>query len=391
MDALRKKNLIVNIITFGLFVLLCAPWVLSSNTPYQKMLIAFVWLPTLVCLCVFSRSYQTVSRFGGALYLLLAAWFSFVIVVHARDVEDIRELKSALYIGLTLLGFFVVAEADAGKFKRLLLYSAVFGGFGALASCLYFYFIEGMVLLSRHPAIGLWNVVIIAAQAVGSLMLLVACLGVSEAHRPFFRVTIIFSLLGYLAFLIESQARGVWVALSVAFVVFAFLFRSRAVLLLVGAFFISMVVIYFFNSDTLLSRGTSYRTELWRAGISYALDNWKFGVGVDDVWTFRLSSGEISHHPHNMFIDISRRFGLVGLLFWLMLWGWAFFEAYRFRGIEFGKAALVLMVYSSVVVLTDGVAQWKKPNPGWFVTWIPLALVFALAGFKNVGRRGREK
>jgi hypothetical protein len=34
-------------------------------------------------------------------------------------------------------------------------------------------------------------------------------------------------------------------------------------------------------------------------------------------------------------------------------------------------------------VLTDGIAQWIKPNPGWFVTWLPLALAFTLGSDKG--------
>lgn len=392
LSLLNKKSFIVSTILFGVVILFCAPWVLASNTPYQKLIISFMWLPAIVHVCLFSRCYRAVSGVGVVLYLLAAAWFSVVVVAHAQDVADFRELKVVIYIGLTLLGFFAVAEAGSDKFKKVLLYSAVFGGFGAWVSCVYFYLVEGAPFLSRHPAVGLWNVIIIAAQAVGSLMLLAVCLGLSEAFRPAFRIVFIVSLLGYLVFIIASQARGVWIALSVAFVVFGLLSRSRGVLLLVCAFFLSLALVFFFNSDIFLSRGTSYRSELWLAGISYALDNWKFGVGVNEVWSIGLSSGEVQHHPHNMFIDIARRFGVAGLFFWLMLWSWAFFEAYRFRSAELGRAALVLLVYSSVVVLTDGVAQWKKPNPGWFVTWIPLALVFALAGIKSArGLEGRTK
>jgi hypothetical protein len=106
-------------------------------------------------------------------------------------------------------------------------------------------------------------------------------------------------------------------------------------------------------------------------------------LGFDNFILDIESSKKIFDHPHNMYIDIAIRFGSVGLISWLLLWSWAFVRAYQYRSTDLGRATLVLLVYSSVVVQTDGVAQWMKPNPGWFVTWLPLALAFALGSHKQ--------
>ncbi|MDP3845675.1 MAG: O-antigen ligase family protein [Pseudomonas sp.] len=383
MSGLSKEACIINVIYFGFFILFCAPWILSSNTPYQKLIIAFVWIPALVHVCCFSSRYKSLSRSGASLYFLAATWFLFVVVMHFRGVGDLRELKIPFYIGLTLLGFFAIAEADIDKVKRLLLFSAIVGGFGAWASWIFFYLVEGKALLSRHPAIGLWNVVIPAAQAIGALMLLAVCLGLRETVRPLLRVSLIISLAGYCVFLISNQTRGVWIALLSAFVVAVLLLRNRRVYFLLGAGVAMLVFVYFLNENVFLARGGSYRSELWKGGLMHAFDNLLIGVGFEEVRISIGSAGVVSYHPHNMFIDIMVRFGLVGLLSWLSLWGWAIARAYRFRSTGLGQAALVLLVYSSVVVLTDGIAQWVKPNPGWFVTWLPLALVFALGSDKE--------
>ena len=108
------------------------------------------------------------------------------------------------------------------------------------------------------------------------------------------------------------------------------------------------------------------------------MDNWVFGVGFEKFWINIESTKTVFSHPHNMFLDIAIRFGLVGMLSWFLLWGWAIAKAYRYRDTDLGRAAFVLLVYSSVVVMTDGISQWMKPNPGWFLTWLPLALAFAL-------------
>ncbi|MBX9753992.1 MAG: O-antigen ligase family protein [Pseudomonadaceae bacterium] len=385
MVAWSKESSLINILYAGFLIFFCAPWVLTSNTPYQKLIIAFVWLPALVHVCCYSVRYKLLSRGGVCLYIFASLWFSFVVLMHAQDVDDFRELKMPFYIGLTLLGSFAVAQADIEKFKKLLLVSAVLGGFGAWASWVFFYLIEGQDWLSRHATIGLWRVIIPAAQAVGALMLLAVCLGLREASGPMLRISLVVALSGYCVFLIAGQARGVWLALCAALFLVVFLLRNRQAYILLGVFVAVLLLVFFINGDIFLARGGSFRSELWGKGVAYAADNWLVGIGFEKIWMTVGSGGatETQHHPHNMFIDIAVRFGLVGLLSWLMLWGWAMARAYRFRYTDLGQAALVLLVYSSIVVLTDGVAQWIKPNPGWFVTWLPLALAFALGSDKG--------
>lgn len=374
----------VSMICFGIFVLLCAPWVLSSNTPYQKFIIVFLWLPALLHLSFFSSRYKLLSRVGAGFYLFAAVWFSFVVVVHSQAASDLRELKIPLYVGLTLLGFFVVANSDLEKYKSLLLFCALLGGFGAWASWIFFHFVEGLPLLSRQPAVGLWNVIIPAAQASGALMLLLVSLAVRGPVRPMLSVGLVLSLTGYFVFLLSSQTRGVWIALFVAFAVIVFLRRSRATYMLFGGFFASLAALYFLDSKIFLARGESYRLELWASGVKCAMDNFFFGVGFEKIWLSVASIRTPFIHPHNMFIDIAIHFGFLGLLSWLLLWGWAIVRAYRFRRTALGQATLVLLVYSSVAVLTDSTVPWTKPSPWWFVSWLPLALAFSLGLEKDI-------
>lgn len=385
MVAWSREKCIVNALCFGFFILFCAPWVLSSNTPYQKLIIVFIWLPALLHVCCYFARYNSLSRSGVCFYLFASAWFSFVVLMHATSLDDLRELKIPFYVGLTVLGFFAIAQANMDKFRKLLLLSAVIGGFGAWASWVFFYLIEGHEFLSRHPAIGLWSVIIPAAQAVGALMLLAVCLGLRETTGPLLRISLVVALSGYCVFLISNQTRGVWVALIAALFVVVVLLRNRRVYMLLGAIVTVLLMVYFLNDNIFLGRGAGLRSELWGKGIAYAADHWLIGMGFEKIWmTVGVgAAAEVQHHPHNMFIDIAVRFGFVGLLSWLLLWGWAIAKAYRFRSTDLGQAALVLLVYSSVVVLTDGIAQWIKPNPGWFVTWLPLALVFALGSDKE--------
>jgi len=174
----------------------------------------------------------------------------------------------------------------------------------------------------------------------------------------------------------------VWVALVVALVIVALLSRNWKINVLFGIFVLSLILVFFLDNGIFLKRGVSYRSELWGQGVIHFMDNWKFGIGFEKFQLAIASSKKTWVHPHNMFIDIAIRFGVVGLISWLLLWGWAIVRAYQYRFTDLGMATLILLIYSSVVVQTDGIAQWMKPNPGWFVTWLPLAMAFALGSNK---------
>lgn len=379
----NKEQYLVRAIYFGFFILFCAHWLLTSNTPYHKLIIVFIWVPAFLHACFYSSRYKSLSRTGAGLYLFAAAWFSFVVIYHAQSTHDLRELKIPLYAGLTLLGFFAIAQADPEKCTRFLLICAVLGGIGAWASWLFFYLVEGKSLLSRHPAIGLWSVIIPAAQATGALMLLVVSLGLRKTTRPLLNAVFVVTLAGYSIFLIANQSRGVWLALLFALVIVALLSRNRKIYLLFGFFVLALGLVFILDNSVFLKRGVSYRSELWEQGIKHALENWMVGLGFEKFQVAIASSKKVWSHPHNMFIDIAIRFGAVGLISWLLLWGWAIVRAYQYRFTDLGMATLVLLIYSGVVVQTDGIAQWMKPNPGWFVTWLPLAMAFALGGSKQ--------
>src|SRR5690606_39723584 len=63
----------------------------------------------------------------------------------------------------------------------------------------------------------------------------------------------------------------------------------------------------------LLQRGFSYRPELWRAGTALLLENPFWGLGFQDFKLAVPGLKTLYNHPHNLFLDIGIRLGLVGL------------------------------------------------------------------------------
>ena len=147
------------------------------------------------------------------------------------------------------------------------------------------------------------------------------------------------------------------------------------------AFLLIFFLGYIFYPEIYLSRGLSYRDALWVAGIDLALDNWLYGIGDDDYSL--LANGVRFSHPHNVYLAIAVRLGFVAFGLWLLLWlraGWLAFEA---RMSCLGNCALILWIYCTLVVMTDGQIPWSKPAEIWFVTWLPLGLVLLASSARS--------
>lgn len=229
--------------------------------------------------------------------------------------------------------------------------------------------------------VGQFKVIIFSAQMVGALFVASVALFSTLRLSLIWRGLAVISMLGFLAFLLLNQTRWVWVSVGCALLALFFIRPSKSVFGVFFAFFLVLVLGYFYYPDAYLSRGLSYRDALWVAGVELALDNWLVGVGAGNYSL--LANGVDFTHPHNVYLAIAVRLGLVAFGLWLLLWlraGWLVFGA---RMSCLGHCALTLWIYCTLVVMTDGQIPWSKPSEIWFVTWLPLGLVLLVSSARS--------
>ncbi|MBU1285726.1 MAG: O-antigen ligase family protein [Gammaproteobacteria bacterium] len=365
----------------GFLVFLLAPWVLPSNKIYHQLIIALLWLPALLSL--FRQDLRPNWRLPECwLYLLFSVWVLVVIALQGTP-EHLGKAKLPLYVGLSFVGIWLASRNEYWSVEQLLFFAALLGGLGAAYSWLEFYWLQGYGLGSRLSAHGLWDTPIPAAHAVGALAILGALLlpNLRQARHYWLLFLLVgLSSIGFMLFLISSQTRGVWIALLATLLFVCVIDLKRQHIFLLLLVFAVLLAIFLINADFLLQRGASYRPQLWRGGIDLIRQNPIMGLGFD---TYHIKIPELASsfkHPHNLFLDIGVRLGLIGLALFMLLWGCAAWRGWRHRQEPLGKALLALLVFSSVSLLTDGIGLWLKPNAEWFVTWLPLAISLILAG-----------
>lgn len=368
------RRFLDGVLWLGFAWLICAPWLIESAGLYQKVFLALFLLPALIVFlsnpCSEIKSWD--FWFFWA-FLLFAVW----LALRMGAAGEWKYVKRMLYIYLFFVGVKQLARINQKFLARSVFGFLIFSGTLAWISIIDFYFLKGNSWASRIVPVGQFKVIIFSAQVVGALLVMSIVLFSTMRLGNFWRGLAVVSMLGFLIFLLLNQTRWVWISVGAALIMLFIIQRSAAVVWVLVAFLLVFFLGYLFYPEIYLSRGLSYRDALWVAGIDLALDNWLYGIGDDDYSL--LANGVSFSHPHNVYLAIAVRLGFVAFGLWLLLWlraGWLAFEA---RMSCLGNCALILWIYCTLVIMTDGQIPWSKPAEIWFVTWLPLGLVLLVS------------
>lgn len=156
-----------------------------------------------------------------------------------------------------------------------------------------------------------------------------------------------------------SFSRSGWVASGVAFLIFLSLnFKKFDKRFFIAAivFIVTLVLIYL-NVDSfqtrfnqLLEGDSSYRTELWKCGISQIINQLFFGHGIS-IWRSLNLPPDIALHTgvHNSIIEILLFTGIFGLFVWISAVLVVFFEILKSKNFIY----LPLLTYFIVITQFD--------------------------------------
>ncbi|ASM40011.1 O-antigen ligase family protein [Campylobacter sp. RM12327] len=159
--------------------------------------------------------------------------------------------------------------------------------------------------------------------------------------------------------MIFSFSRSGWVASGVAFLIFITLnfkkFDKRFFIVVI--LFIAAVILIYLNVDSfqtrfnqLLAGQSSYRTYLWKYGISQIINQPFFGHGVS-IWRSLDLPPDIALHTgvHNSTIEILLFTGIFGLFVWISAVFLVFFEILKSKNFIY----LPLLAYFVVITQFD--------------------------------------
>ena len=181
-----------------------------------------------------------------------------------------------------------------------------------------------------------------------------------------------------LAALLATGSRTPLLALTLTCIWMTVISGKRALYLLVMICAAAAALMMFWP-DAILSRGFSYRPELWADAIRQSQDQLWLGGGYDSRYLFNIGNIRSLSDPHNVQLAVLLELGLVGLAIWLTMYAQALWQTFKYRAEANFQISSALIVYGIGAGLTEGGNFLSRPNESWFMIWIPLATCCALA------------
>lgn len=301
---------------------------------------------------------------GAAQVLALYVFFSYL---YRSDNEML--LRRGLYLAccstaiISLWHLYVFYVAFEKPFTVVLYQGVSFGRFNEMGIA---------------PINAMLATLIIAPQAAMLVGLLI------DERKPVFRILGFIALLVLIAYLVALERRTAQVALFATVMACLILYRNRLWLLVFGGFMIGGGVIFFMFPETILSRGLSWRPDIWMSTLDRISDAPFIGHGITNTVVPVVVSDESGNvlgefrHPHNMALSVTYNLGVVGLVLWALLWlPGLLMRVFRSADKEIDAYIVLPMIAGSVALVFDGGVALSPLHYYWFCFWVPAVLILA--------------
>ncbi|MBB4862322.1 O-antigen ligase [Pseudomonas nitritireducens] len=127
------------------------------------------------------------------------------------------------------------------------------------------------------------------------------------------------------------------------------------------------------------SRGLTHRDEVWRTVIERVGERWWFGHGAHtDLGDVVLSTGQVVHNPHSLYLEVLYQFGGVGLASLLVMLAVCLWTLWHSRS-PLAPLWFAVLAASSVVFMVEMHFFVAAPNVVWMWLWLPMAGALASA------------
>lgn len=385
----RREQIALSWVATGIFLFTSAFLWSPSRDGLDVMFVLGVLLPLLLVLPWQKPRFNPCGGFF-TLTALIYAGFAVVATAWGASPQD----WAGFAVQWLVLAFWLAGAAwlfshrppDMQRFFNGLV---VIGLLVAISAMVNFYASHSLI----ERLVG-WSVVrnpTIVGQVFGSLAILAYALSLQELRMRrsllYFAATLVLALP-----LLLSQTRGAALALAIMVVVSWLVIRPAWRILAVQAMIALLLllpVLLVLDLDRILearSFSWSQRDRIWHDVWHLAWQTPWLGSGsvLDDHLT--LAIGDY-HHPHNAWLDIFYRNGLIGLALalahLLLLW--------RYFGRDRTLVPLYLWFgFGCICLLTDSRVLFWELNAKWFLYWIPAGLIAAVLTAHRV-RRGKPE
>ena len=182
--------------------------------------------------------------------------------------------------------------------------------------------------------------------------------------------------------LLLIQSRGPLLALIIAFFVGSLVardFKMLSVLTLIATgvwILVSSGERFFY--DLIITRGTSYRLEIFQCVYGMIMEKMVFGHGLLMKFTCTMSDGSLISRTHNLFLGAWLYGGLVGLVLLVASCIKSLWSSGVYLARNNDCFYLTVLIYSFICVSTGNHNAISNPHPLYVFFWMPLGFLSAI-------------
>lgn len=366
-----------NIIIIGiLFTLSGLTWV-ADNSKYHTIYYILIGLPTV--LLTITQPNTAIKNNSAIIniFIIFSIWS--ILSIFWSDTQEglFTPIKRTIYIYCLFIAF---SSVHINNPKNLLKLFIVAGCITFLFSSLSFYtYINShQQAADRFVGSGALRNSLLSSHIFGFFTtLFLSLLLVSRSKKE--HIINLLLTLGFFIFVISTGSRTPILALVATSIWLSLILKNKKTIIAFIMLIATLSIIYVIYPETILSRGFSYRPELWNGTIEMILAQPILGYGFDSNTDFYISSINTSfREPHNMHLSILYFTGVIGFFLWCAMHAYALWACWINKTNTLFIIASALLIYGIMAGMTEGGALLSRPKEHWFITWIPLALISAL-------------
>ncbi|EPJ94146.1 bifunctional O-antigen ligase/aminoglycoside phosphotransferase family protein [Pseudomonas psychrophila] len=361
----------------GLLLLLSDLYFLPGRSLHHKLYYGLFSIPTLIAIILRPRELKEILRDPIVLgFMLFAAWAMASLMWTNGEEDFLGSLKPALHLLMLFWGCTLLTRYRSESLQPVFFAAAII----ALVATVYnlYMFISHFAPQDRMVGAGAFDNPLLSSHAFGFFCIYWLTLGMT-CKRPQILFIAIPAFTIMFAALLATGSRTPLVAVVMAMVWLSFICWNRRSLALMSMLIAGGVVVIALFSEMIMSRGSSFRFELWQLVLEQIkLMPW-IGHGYESTLSLDPGAGLLLSEPHNFALGVLYYTGILGFTPWLFMQVWGLYSSWRHRVQPLFILASAWLVYGIGAGLTEGGGILPRPKEHWYLLWIPLALIAALS------------
>ena len=381
------------VLSIGLLFFLVGILFFHSMSAYHTQIYLFLIVPSLLLL-ILSRA-RFIMLWSTPAFQLFIVFLLYAILStfwNTPSIDDAKYIKRIIIIFLFVLAIIALHHKNNTLIIKLLLLSSVIYSLAAY----YYYFVH--FIIEQHSfntrIIGLGNLSnpLLSSHIYGAFSAFIMAYFVRTKRSFKQDIALILVFIGLFSFVLLTQSRTPLLALTVVVIFLLVQYRSKRTWYFFIIFCSLMAIYFMLNFDLISQRGLSHRPFIWSFTWHEIIKNPLFGTGLGSKISITIESLNTTFsNAHNIHLGLGYNLGFIGLFLWLILLISLVVIFIKNNHSQIAQAGIILLIYGMVAGMTEGGSFFSRPKEIWFLTWLPIALLFAVKNQSLYHPKSQEK